>query len=133
MHIYENKRQVVEVTMVELDRLPDATPVTPGHAADARLMAPCGRWEGNPPIKKVPTQYPYEARVSHQQGTVILYAALAADGSVEHLKLLASAGGALDDASRQAVAHWVYPPVTCGAEPLPTEIEVQVSFTLSPY
>jgi len=130
MRVYQNGRQVLEVKVVELDQLPNATPAHFDHAATARLIAVCDRWEGNPPTKKVQPQYPPEARRDHQQGTVTLYAALAADGSVDQLKLLESAGTALDNASMQAVRQWVYPPLTCGARPLPSEIEVQVNFSL---
>jgi TonB family protein len=129
MRVYQNGQQVLEVKVVELDQLPDATPAHFDHAANARLMAVCDRWEGLP-AKKVPPQYPPEARRDHQQGTVTLYAALAADGSVDQVKLLESAGTALDNASMQAVRQWVYPPLNCGARPLPSEIEVQVNFSL---
>lgn len=130
MRVYQDGQQVIEVKVVELDELPDATPAHFDHAADARLIAACDRWEESPPAERVRPEYPLEARRDHQQGTVTLYAALAADGSVDQVKLLESAGTALDNASMQAVRQWVYPPLTCGARPLPSEIEVQVNFSL---
>jgi len=60
-----------------------------------------------------------------------LYAALAADGSVDHVKVVETAGASLDTAAMQAVKQWVYAPLTCGGQPLPTEIEVHVNFSLS--
>jgi TonB family protein len=133
MYVYQNGKQVLEVKVVELAQLPGATQAHFGHAATDRLMALCDRWEETPPIKKVLPEYPPDACRDRQQGKVTLYVALAADGSVDQLKLLESAGTALDNASMQAVKQWVYPPLTCGARPLPSEIEVHVNFSLSVY
>jgi TonB family protein len=131
MRVYQNGEQVLDIRIVELSQLQDGAPVRFEHAPSAHLMAVCERWEPGVPTKKLTPQYPPEARRNHRQGVVTLYGLLAADGSVDQLKLLDSSGEAsLDNASIQAVKQWVYAPADCGTKPLPTEIEVQVSFTL---
>lgn len=130
MRVYQNGEQVLEVKVAALDQLPDATLAHFDHAANAHLMAICDRWGESTPAKKITPRYPPDALRDHQEGTVTLYATLAADGSVDQLKLLDSGGTAFDTASMQAVRQWVYPPLTCGARPLPSEIEVQVNFSI---
>jgi TonB family protein len=131
MRVYEHGEQVLDIKVVELSQLPDAAPTHFDHVPSARLMAACESWEPGIPATKVPPRYPSEARRDRQQGTVILYAALAADGSVEKLTLLQTAGNALDAAAIAAVKQWIYAPAMCGTKPQPTEIEVHVNFTLS--
>ncbi len=133
MRVFQNGEQVLDMKVAELNELPDAAPAHFDHPAATRLMAVCDRWEGSTPVKKIQPQYPPEARGKQQQGTVTLYALLAADGLVEQVKLLESAGSALDNASIQAVKQWVYAPTACGAKPLPSEMEVQINFSLRPH
>jgi TonB family protein len=130
LKVYQNGEQALDVRVTELSFLPDAAPAHFDHVDGARLMAVCSQWEAGVPAKKVTPQYPSEARNAGMQGTVYLYVALAADGSVDKLKVLESAGAPLDNASINAVKQWVYAPVNCGPKPLPTEIEVQVNFEL---
>lgn len=132
MQVYKNGERVLDMKVIELTPLPDTTPAHFEHDKSAQLTSLCETWERIAPVKKVQPQYPPEARMQRQQGTVTLYALIAADGSVQRLKLLESAGTALDDASMQAVKQWVYAPATCGTRPLPSEIEVQVNFSLTP-
>jgi TonB family protein len=130
IRVHQNGETVLEIKMVELAQLTDAAPTKIEHVPNSRLMATCEVWERIAPAKKVQPQYPPAARQNHQQGTVTLYAALAADGSVERVKVLESAGKALDDASIQAVQQWSYAPLTCGPQPLPSETEIQVNYSL---
>ena len=114
---------------------PEAPPVQAvsfDHPASALQMAPCERWPAEPENKIVP-QYPQLARQGHQQGTVVLYVVVGADGRVDGLKVLESAGESLDKSASDAVRQWTYAPMTCGAASLPSEIEVRTSYTLSGY
>ncbi len=134
IQVYENGDQALDMKVAELSLLPNAAPAHFDHAPTDRLMAICDRWEGTAPVRRVTPQYPSEALSTHQQGTVTLYAALAADGSVERLKLLEGAGQGLNNASMEAVKLWMYAPLTCGTEkPLPSEIEVRVNFSLAAF
>jgi hypothetical protein len=67
MRVYQNEEQVLEVKVVALDQLTDATPAHFDHAANAHLISVCDRW-GERPAKKVTPQYPLEALRNHQTG-----------------------------------------------------------------
>lgn len=102
------------------------------HAASALQMAPCERWPAEP-LEKIPPQYPQLARQAREQGTVVLYVVVAADGRVDKLRILESAGRSLNESATDAVRQWTYAPLACGSAPLPTEIEVRINYTLSGY
>jgi periplasmic protein TonB len=60
-------------------------------------------------VKKVPPQYPAEAREQHIQGTVLLKAEIDKDGNVESLSLI-SGHPLLAPAAIDAVRQWKYKP-----------------------
>jgi len=130
IRIYADDRKVLELGLEDLVPPTNIAPELFRAAADARQLAPCGRWPAVP-TQKVQPQYPREARDAHEQGTVTVYAAVAADGHIERTQILQSAGQALDKATQDAVQQWAYPAITCGVQPLPTEIEVRVNYSLS--
>ncbi len=83
------------------------------------------------PVKKVVPEYPKDARASHIEGTVLRYALLSSDGTVQKVKVLQSAGTLLDQAALHAVQQWGSSPTDCGSgRRLPAEIEVTVNFAL---
>jgi TonB family protein len=129
--VYENRERVLEVNVAELGLASDKLAQFAGRSTSAFQLAPCERWVPGVPVKKVAPQYPERARMARVQGAVRLYALLAADGAVQRVKVLQSAGAILDQAAAEAVGQWVYLPTDCGSgRPLPTEIEVWVNFTL---
>ncbi|HYM77996.1 MAG TPA: energy transducer TonB [Candidatus Dormibacteraeota bacterium] len=130
IRIYEDDRKVLELSAEDPTAPAEPRPEVFQPDGSARQFAPCERWPAIP-TKKVPPQYPREARDAHQQGTVTVYAVVAGDGRVGKTKVIESAGPALDQASLDAVGQWVYAPVSCGTHPLDTEIEVRVNYALS--
>ena len=129
--VYENRERVLDVNVAELGLAVDKLAQFAGRSASAFQLASCERWVPGVPVKKVPPQYPQSARMGRVQGVVVLYALVAADGAVQRVKVLQSAGAILDQAAAGAVGQWVYSPTDCGSgRRLPTEIEVWVSFAL---
>lgn len=130
IRVYSDKAMVLELTADEIVLPPEPKPELFRAQPGARQFASCERWPAIP-TKKVPPHYPESARAAHQQGTVTVYAAVAADGQVGATRVLESGGLALDESTLDAVHQWVYPALNCGSRPLPAEIEIRVNYSLS--
>lgn len=80
--------------------------------------------------KKVFPQYPDAARNSRQQGTVIIFATIASDGSVRNPQVIQTIGKDLDEASLTAVRAWHYEPAKCGAAPTDFDTAISVKYSI---
>ena len=130
IHVLEKRKEVLDIKVEDPIFVSDSDPKAFEHHAGALELAICERSQDEL-VKKVPPHYPQEARSNHVKGTVVLYVLLSAEGRVQNTRVLESAGDSLDRATIEAVRQWEYRPVSCGKTPLPTEIEVKVSYTLS--
>jgi len=81
--------------------------------------------------KEVVPRYPEAAKLSWVQGTVDLYGIIAADGHVDHLVTVRSAGPALDKSSLEAVTQWTFRPAMCGATPVTSEAIISVRYSIN--
>lgn len=81
--------------------------------------------------KKVPPQYPQEAREQHIQGQVVLKAQISKEGDVIQLELV-SGHPMLVPAAIGAVKQWKYKPYLLNGQPLIVETQITVNFTLAP-
>jgi protein TonB len=83
-------------------------------------------------VKKVPPNYPEEARQARIQGTVMLSADIGKEGNIVNLELLEGpielAGSAVD-----AVRRWKYHPYILNGEPVEVHTQVQVNYLLAPH
>lgn len=129
IRVYYKGKEVVTVHMGDPTSISDPGESTFSHSAGALQLATCERSNGDL-VKKVAPQYPQDARNKGVQGTVVLYVLLSGEGRVENARVVESAGESLDRAATEAVQQWEYRAVSCGKTPLPTEIEVQINFTL---
>jgi TonB family protein len=75
-------------------------------------------------------RYPQDSKLNHEQGVVVLFARIEADGSVTHLKPLSNSPALLTQSAMDAVSQWKYKPALCGGTPVPREITVSVTYTL---
>jgi len=89
-----------------------------GVVAEAKLI-----YHPNP-------EYPTLARMARVQGTVILEAIIARDGTIQELKVL-SGPALLVQAARDAVERWRYQPTLLNNEPVEVLTEISVRFTLA--
>jgi TonB family protein len=78
-------------------------------------------------VQKVPPQYPPDAKREGVEGTVILDAVIAKDGSVRETRVKQQADARLVSAARAAVEQWRYEPVR---DPKGEPIEVIFSVTV---
>ncbi|MFY9681023.1 MAG: energy transducer TonB [Candidatus Sulfotelmatobacter sp.] len=81
-------------------------------------------------VRRVQPTYPPLARQARIQGTVVLRAVIAKDGSIENLTLV-SGHPMLAPAAIEAVKQWRYKPYLLNGEPVEVDTEVLVNFTLS--
>jgi protein TonB len=88
----------------------------------SRLMA------GNLLEKTVP-QYPAIARAARIQGTVVLQATIAKDGTIQNLRMI-NGPPMLQQAAVDAVRSWRYKPYSLNGEPVEVETTINVVFNL---
>jgi len=81
-------------------------------------------------IHQVKPAYPALARQARIQGSVVLQAIIAKDGTIQNLRLV-SGHPMLAPAAIDAVKQWRYKPYYLNGEPVEVETVVTVNFTLS--
>ena len=80
-------------------------------------------------IHRVQPVYPPEAKAARIQGSVVLAAIIAKDGSVKNLRVI-SGSRALVGAAVGAVQQWRYRPYMLNGEPVEVESQITVNFTI---
>ncbi len=80
-------------------------------------------------IHQVQPSYPQIAKTAHVQGTVVLHAVIAKDGSVQELTYL-SGPPLLMPAAMEAVRQWKYQPTLLNGEPVEVDTTISVIFTM---
>jgi len=79
-------------------------------------------------LTKVPPVYPAEAKSKHIQGTVILRAIIARDGTIQSLQPI-SGNELLVAAAMDAVKQWTYRPYLLNGEPTEVDTTITVNFS----
>jgi protein TonB len=113
----------------------DENPFAPNRVAVTQapgqhpIRVPSTMVEGLILQKTVPV-YPPIARATHTQGTVVLQATIARDGTIENLRV---AGGSpmLQQAAIAAVSTWRYRPYMLNGVPIEVETTINVVFKLN--
>ncbi len=82
-------------------------------------------------IHMVRPEYPLDARKAHVQGTVILAARIARDGTVVALRYV-NGPASLVPAVEEAVSQWRYRPTLLNGQPMEVETTITVIFRLVP-
>jgi protein TonB len=78
-----------------------------------------------------PPEYPEEARISHQQGVVLLLVDVSQEGGVIKVSLQRSSGyRRLDEAALRVAKNWKFKPATVAGQPMRSQVEVPVRFKL---
>jgi protein TonB len=105
------------------------TPAPPPHQpSPPRVKISSGVTEGFL-IHKVQPVYPPIARVARVEGTVVLAALIARDGSIEQLRVL-SGPPLLVSAAVDAVRQWRYRPYMLSNEAVEVETQIRINFRL---
>ena len=116
---------------VAVDDQPSPTP--PRTAARAVVSA-ANRVQMSPQAAQnvrapVPPDYPLLARQMRVQGAVTLQALISRDGTIQELHIL-SGPAILADAAREAVRQWRFKPYLLNGEPVETQAQITVNFTI---
>lgn len=107
-----------------------STPVAvPKVATPQRVRVSQGVSEGLL-IHKVTPTYPALARSARIQGSVVLQAVIAKDGTIQNLRAV-SGHPMLTPAAIDAVKQWRYKPYYLNGEPVEVETQITVNFTLA--
>ena len=80
-------------------------------------------------LRKVVPPYPPLGKAMHVQGTVVLAATIAKDGTIANLRVV-SVPAVLQQAALDAVRQWLYRPYLLNGAPVDVETQVNVIFTL---
>lgn len=75
-------------------------------------------------------EYTRRAQKAKYQGTVLLWAVVGPDGSVQDIKVARSLGMGLDEKAVEAVCKWRFKPAMKEGQPVAVQINVEVSFRL---
>lgn len=100
-----------------------ATPAKPAH-----MFRPSNLLAGSL-IRRVEPTYPPLARSARIQGSVVLFASIGSDGTMQNLRVL-SGHPLLVGAAVDAVKQWRYRPYILNGEPIEVETEITVNFVL---
>lgn len=80
-------------------------------------------------VKKVPPDYPLEAKLVRLEGTVVLHAIIDRSGEVSQVNAV-SGPPLLESAAVDAVKQWQYRPYSMNGQPVDVETTVEVVFAL---
>lgn len=105
---------------------------------EGRLVAPKGSVERRkcanmkPPlaVKTPDPKYPTTARENRLSGKTTVSMTVLADGSVVDVQLIGSAGQSLDQTTLQTLESWKFKPAMCGADPVVSDIQIEINFHL---
>lgn len=79
-------------------------------------------------VRKVDPAYPVDLMREHVEGTVILYAIIRANGTVEAIRVLHGIDGRLDNNATRALARWQFRPGMKNGAAVDVEAVVQIPF-----
>lgn len=126
----QGRKVVAAVKVLEITKITEANPAMFAVPADAEFWAQCDDVQQAELVERVQPGYSTKARGNGEQGRVILYAVIEADGSLSHLTIIHRATRDLEAAAVEAVRHWHYKPAACGQTPIRMEISTAIDFWL---
>ncbi len=126
----QGRKAVLSVKILDISKIVGENPARFNVPANAQFWASCSDEHEAELANRIQPQYPARARSNGEQGRVIFYAVIEADGSLSHLTLIHRASPDLEASTLEAVRHWRYKPPTCGQTPLRVETSISVEFAL---
>ena len=94
-----------------------------GNSSDGQVSAPHPTFTPEP-------EYSDEARRARVQGIVILNIVVDKKGTVSRVRIEEPLGMGIDEKAVEGVTHWRFKPATRNGEPVPVEMNIEVSFNL---
>ncbi len=136
---YSNGKEMLEVDVTEIDRLPKPSPKLFEPVAGAKKLTRGRNCLGTPKKRKV-TQaklvrevmpiYSEKAKRAFISGTVLLYAVIGTKGYVQSLWPLKSPSPLLTSSAMAAVRQWRYQATRLCGKPVPVDTFIRVVYTL---
>jgi len=117
----------IDVRVLELSKVqsPDAALFHP--LLGARELENCaGKIQPPKPIQTPDPSYPKGE--SQPSSPDVLSLTVGTDGRPHDLKIARSIGAAFDKAALEVVGRWRFKPATCDGDPVPVEINVEMTF-----
>ena len=129
----KDRKVVIAIRILEITKIVEEKPGMFDVPGGAEFWAQCDDMPQAELVEKTQPKYPANARANHEEGRVVLYAVIEADGSLSHMAIIHEAPPPLEAATIEAVRHWRYKPIVCGETPIRLETSIATDFWLEPY
>jgi TonB family protein len=126
----KDQKVFVALKVLEITKISEESPALFSIPVNAEFWAQCDGMQEGELIDRVPPQYPKSARDNREEGRVVLYAVVEADGSLSRMTIIHRATRNLEAAAVEAVRHWHYKPAACGQTPI--RVETSITGFLAP-
>jgi TonB family protein len=130
------RRAFRDRTVVVTSKVLEMTPITEENPAlfltptNSEFWPQCDDMQNAELAGHVQPRYPTSARSNAEQGRVIFYGVIEADGALSHLTVIQRATPTLESAAAEAIRQWHYKPPACGPTPIRVETSIPVDFWL---
>ncbi len=126
----KTRKVIAAVRVLEIAKITEENPAPFNVPVNAEFWAQCDDVQEAELVDHVQPRYPASARTNHEQGRVILYAVVEADGSLSHMTIIHRATPDLEAAAVEAIRHWHYKPAACGQTPIRAQTSIAMDFWL---
>jgi TonB family protein len=123
-------RIIAAVRVLEITKITEENPTLFNVPVNSEFWAQCDDMQEAELVGRVQPSYPSGARTNHEQGRVILYVVIEANGSLSHMTIIHRATPALEAAAVEAMRQWRYKPAVCGQTPIRVETSIHADFWL---
>lgn len=127
---FRDRKVVATVKVLEIKPVTEENPALFLRPANSEFWPQCDDMQPPELVDRVQPKYPASARSNFEQGRVINYAVIEADGAVSHLTLIQRATPALELAAADAIRQWRYKPAVCESTPVRVETSIATDFWL---
>jgi len=129
----KNLKVIAAVKVLEIAKITEENPALFNVPMNAEFWVQCDDMQEAELADRVQPRYPTSARANHEQGRVILYAVIEADGSLSHITIIHRSTPDLEAAAVEAIRHWHYKPAACGQTPIRVETSIATDFWVQHY
>lgn len=130
IHAFRGRKMSVTAGVTEMTPITEADPGLFAPPTNSDFWPVCNDVQSAELVNRVQPIYPTSARSKHEEGTVVFYGVVEADGTISHLTLIQGASPSLQSAAADAVRQWRYKPASCGSTPIRIPYSIRVSFRL---
>ena len=126
----KDRKVIAAAKVLEIAKITEENPALFNVPMNAEFWAQCDDMQEAELVDRVQPRYTTSARTNYEQGRVVLYAVIEADGSLSHMTIIHRATSVLEAAAVEAIRHWHYKPAACGQTPIRVETSIATDFWL---